>query len=128
MNITDKIILNETASIKEAIQIIDDNSIKIVLVVEGNKKLIGTITDGDIRRSLLRGISLNQSVKSIMNKNFIYAKVGDSKEKVFQLAKDNLVNQVPILNKDLILMGIEDVINFSPNIIRENTVVLMAGV
>ena len=40
MNITDKIILNETASIKEAIQIIDDNSIKIVLVVEGNKKLI----------------------------------------------------------------------------------------
>jgi dTDP-glucose pyrophosphorylase len=127
MNIINKIILNKTASIKEAMQIIDNNLIKIALVVDGNQKLIGTITDGDIRRSILKGTSLNQSVKNIMNSNFIYAEVGDSKEKIYQLAKDNLVNQVPIVNKDLILMGIEDLINFSPNIKRENTVVLMAG-
>lgn len=127
MNIIDKVILSSSNSIKEAMKIIDNNEIKIALVVDDNKRLIGTITDGDIRRSILKGITLNKSVKDTMNSNFIYAKVGDSKEKIFQLAKHNEVNQVPIVDNDLILLGIEDMTSPLNNVKRPNTVVLMAG-
>ena len=71
MNIISKVILNDSDSIKKAMEIIDTSEIKIALVVDDSKRLIGTITDGDIRRSILKGIALSSSVKDIMNRNFI---------------------------------------------------------
>ena len=76
MNIIDKVTLNTSTSLKKAMEIIDANEIKIALVVDDSKRLIGTITDGDIRRAILKGIALSDSVKDTMNRNFIYAEVG----------------------------------------------------
>jgi len=122
-----KIILNHDTSIKEAMKIIDNSTIKIALVLDDNKRLIGTVTDGDIRRSILKGVTLNESVYHTMNRSFIYALVGDSKEKISKIARDNEVNQVPIVDKDFILVGIEDATNYFTSPKRVNTVVLMAG-
>jgi len=127
MNNVAKVILSASASIKEAMESIDKNKIKIALVVDDSNRLIGTITDGDIRRSILKGIALNKSVKDTMNCNFTYAQVGESKEKIFQLAKRARVNHVPIVDKDFILVRIEDTRSLLPTGKRENKVVLMAG-
>ena len=127
MNIIDKVLLNDFASIKKAMEIIDTNEIKIALVVDDSKRLIGTITDGDIRRSILKGIALSSSVKDIMNHNFIYAEVGESREKILQLAKLNQIHQVPIVDKDFILVSIEDTSSPLTPSKRLNKVVLMVG-
>ena len=62
--------LQASSSIRDAVKIINDGKIHIALVVDENDKLIGTITDGDVRRGILKGYSLNDNCKKIMKKDF----------------------------------------------------------
>ena len=62
-------ILLENSTIGQAILNLNQGGIKIVLVVDKDTKLIGTISDGDIRRGLLKGLDLNSSTASIINEN-----------------------------------------------------------
>ena len=66
-----KSILSPYSSISDALKVIEATHRRLACVIE-NKKLIGVITDGDIRRGLLKGYTTNTSVLDIMNKNFIY--------------------------------------------------------
>ena len=75
-----KITINENTTIKQALNIISKGAIQIAIVVNKNGKLIGTITDGDIRRGLLKGLDINSSIKSIVYKKPLTAKENDSKE------------------------------------------------
>ena len=127
MSIIDKVVMNDSTSIKKAMEVIDTSKIKIALVVSDNKQLIGTITDGDIRRAILKGVTLSDPVKDIMNRNFIYSEVGESREKILQLAKLNQIQQVPIVDKNCILVGIEDISSPLLPVKRQNKVVLMVG-
>ncbi len=112
MKLIEDILLDTSTSMKKALQVIDTGEMKIALVVDGDKRLIGTVSDGDIRRAILNGVALSEPVEDIMNCNFIYAKVGDSKEKILQLAKYNKIYQVPIVDENFILVGIEEVSDF----------------
>ena len=78
----EQLTIDSKASIKEALQIINNNERGICFVIEG-KKLVGIATDGDIRRSLLRGVEINHSIASIMNRNFVSLPV-ESKENIKQ--------------------------------------------
>lgn len=127
MKSIDHILLNPTASIKEAMQIIDVGQMKIALVIDKNKRLIGTISDGDIRRAILQGKDLNACIDDVLNCDFIYATTGDSREKILQLAKHNKIYQIPIVNEDFILVGIEEVSDFFLSQEYSNKVVLMVG-
>ena len=66
-----KIICSETNSLRKALKIIDKNALGVCCVVDKNKKLIGILTDGDIRRALLRNSHLDSNVKHHMNKKFL---------------------------------------------------------
>ena len=57
--------LSVNASIKEALEIIDTGAIRIAIVVDKNEKVLGTITDGDIRRGFLKGLDLTSSIKDL---------------------------------------------------------------
>lgn len=123
----DKIVLNQNSSIKEALKIIDDGNMRIALVIDSMGKLIGTVSDGDIRRALLKNASINDPVENYIHTNFIYAKTGDSKEKIIKLAKYNKVYQIPIVTSEFILVGIEEINDLIVSDERHNTVVLMVG-
>ena len=64
----EKICIPPHTNLLEAISVIDKGSLQLALVVNSKKVLLGIITDGDIRRSLLRNISLNETVDKLMNK------------------------------------------------------------
>lgn len=66
-----KIICPETNSLRKALKIIDKNALGVCFVVDKNKKLIGILTDGDIRRSLLKNADLDSNVKDHMNSKFL---------------------------------------------------------
>ena len=55
------------ASIRDALQIMDKSALQIVFVVDKEKRLLGVVTDGDVRRSILRGEELSMPVAQIMN-------------------------------------------------------------
>ncbi len=121
-----QIILNKNSTIKEALEIIDAGDMKIALIIE-ESKLIGTVSDGDIRRAFLRGLTIEDNVEEVIHKDFIYAKVGDSKEKIIELAKFNQIYQIPIVDDNLILVGIEELNDLIATIEYKNKVVLMVG-
>ena len=61
-------LLNENSTIRSAIQCLNDSGLQIILVVNKKFKLVGTITDGDIRRALIKGYGMKTSILKIMNK------------------------------------------------------------
>ena len=62
-----KILVRPDTPVLEAIKRLDNGAAQIVLVVDPRGRLIGTLTDGDTRRALLRGVALDVPVSSIMN-------------------------------------------------------------
>jgi dTDP-glucose pyrophosphorylase len=120
-----KSLIHSNASIKKAIEKINKSGSQIALVVK-NGFLIGTVTDGDIRRGILNEKNLNNSVKEIMNKNFISLPDKTSKQNILKYMSNKNIRQIPLVNnkgkvKDLILLN--DLIQ-KKNL---NTVVIMAG-
>ena len=70
-------LINHRDSIGEAIRVLDANEFKICLVVDDDQRLVGTITDGDVRRGILRSLPFEDSVTAIMKKHPVVGRVGD---------------------------------------------------
>ncbi|MFD2881199.1 CBS domain-containing protein [Paenibacillus rhizoplanae] len=60
----------------ETMKIIDQSSLQFAVVVDKDRKLLGTVTDGDIRRGILRGIPLDSPINLVMNSSPIFEKQG----------------------------------------------------
>ena len=122
-----KIKLSESASIKEALKVIGEGAIKLAIVVDDNDRLIGTLSDGDIRRGLLEGLGLNNPIKSLIVKEPIVIKSNESKEKILKLAMSKKIHHIPVVDDKGVLIKIEKV-NY-PEIPdkKNNKVILMVG-
>ena len=123
----EKILLPPKATIRKAIEIIDSGAMKIALVVDENLKLLGTLTDGDLRRAILSGRRLEDTIETIYYRSPVTCGVNDSKEKILQLAVAVKLYQIPVVDSDGFILGIVDVSDLlkSPN--HKNKVVLMVG-
>ena len=67
--------------INNALKYLNKNQDKCLVVIDSKNKLIGTLTDGDIRRSILKGVSFKQSIKKIINKKPFFIKLKNHKKK-----------------------------------------------
>ena len=97
MNILDLFIIQSTASLKEAFELLNKNGRGICIVVK-EKKLVGILTDGDIRRFLLKTNDLKSNVHQAMNKNYLSLNVNSSPE----LIRKSLLVNLP--KKELFIM------------------------
>jgi CBS domain-containing protein len=70
-----KIILSKADTIQTAINILESESLRIVLVVDENDRFVGTVTDGDIRRGLIRHLPMDTAITEIMFKESIVASI-----------------------------------------------------
>jgi dTDP-glucose pyrophosphorylase len=121
-------LLPPTASIHDTIARIDATSLQICLLINNDGELLGTVTDGDIRRAILENISMDAPVEKIMSRDPITARVGDTNEFLLLLIKKHQILQVPILdggNKVCGLVHVDHILK--PKSRRENSIVLMAG-
>ena len=121
------ILLKIESTLKEALQTIDSGAIQIALVVDKDEKLLGTVTDGDIRRGLLDNLSLDDTIESIIFKAPTVCSIEDAKEKILEIALAKKLHQIPIVDKDGILVDIKEVNELLKPTIKTNKVVLMVG-
>ena len=119
-------IISLDSSIKQLIFKLESNASQIVLVVK-DERLQGTVTDGDIRRALLRGETLNSSVEKIMNKNFKFLPETASEIEAFSLMKKETLKQMPLLDKEGRLKKIFLLDELIKPKFLPNDVVIMAG-
>lgn len=99
----EKLICNENLTIKDVMRCIDNNCKEIAFIVDDNKRLVGIATDGDIRRALLNGAGLKESVKTYMNKNFSYALNPVDAQRIFQ-NYDYAIKIIPIVDENMHVM------------------------
>jgi len=122
-----KILLKTDSTLKEALQTIDSGAIQIALVVDKDEKLLGTVTDGDIRRGLLNNLSLTDSIETIIFKTPTICSIEDTKEKILEIALAKKLHQIPIVDKDGRLIGIKEIDELLKPEYKSNRVVLMVG-
>ena len=119
------VVLN--SSVREAMQIINSATGQIALVIDEQNCLIGTLTDGDIRRGLLNGVTLDQSVDQVMNRHFRFVRSSDDKETVLEMMHKEALRQIPVLDQRgrvMQLLLLDELLK--PQQLK-NSVVIMAG-
>jgi dTDP-glucose pyrophosphorylase len=121
------ILLKSDSTIKEALLLIDSGAMRIALIVDDSEKLIGTLTDGDIRRGLLNNLALSDSIESVIFRTPTICKITDSKEKILETALAKKIYQIPIVDEYGMLVGIEEVETLLKSDSKTNRVVLMVG-
>ena len=121
------VLVSPDTLIRETIRIIDEGALKIALVVDAEKKLLGTVSDGDIRRGILKGFSLEDPVDALMNRYPIVVSQNSGREEMLALMRTKQVYQIPVVSSSGMLVGLEliDALLAPPQ--RENWVLLMAG-
>jgi dTDP-glucose pyrophosphorylase len=122
-----KALLPLNATLGQAIRNLDETGLQIVLVVSSDSKLVGTLTDGDIRRSLMHNYDTNSSIETIIHREPLVAPPSLSRKMVLQLMQANQIHQVPIVDENRYVQGLHlwgEVI--APQQ-RSNLMLIMAG-
>jgi len=122
-----KALLPGNATLQEAIRNLDDSAMQIALVVSETDVLLGTITDGDIRRGLLRGLSLTSPIDSVVHADPMVVPPDFSRDMVLQLMRSNKVLQLPVVNEDRQVVGLHVLDRLMEPKKRPNLMVIMAG-
>ena len=120
-----KISLDPSTPVLKAMEVINEGAAQIALVLDDQKRLLGTLTDGDIRRGLLNGFSLDSPVELLMNRNLI-VKVGDQFE-VLEVMSNQLLKQIPVLDEDDRIVKLLLLDELLSPVELSNPVVIMAG-
>jgi dTDP-glucose pyrophosphorylase len=113
--------------IKIAIERLNKVGIKIALVLDENCRLLGTISDGDFRRGMLSGLSLEDTVEKIMNKNPRTVNEGTSRAEILKLMNDTKILQIPIVDRNNFVIGLHLWDDISVKAKYSNIMVIMAG-
>ncbi|WP_420799129.1 nucleotidyltransferase family protein [Metasolibacillus meyeri] len=119
-------VIKENFTILEAMRAIDKSTLQFAVVIDEKEYLLGTVTDGDIRRGILQGQELGISITSIMNKNPTTSVYGREIHEYKQLMRSKQLRQLPVVDEnnkiiDIIFMDKFDTCR------NENTVILMLG-
>jgi dTDP-glucose pyrophosphorylase len=115
------------ANLQQVVRNLDESSLQIALVVSADGGLLGTITDGDIRRGLLRGLDLNSPIDSIIYHDALVTSSHISRESAIHLMQTNDVNALPILNESHQVVGLHLLNQMMAPEQRPNIMIIMAG-
>ena len=104
-------VISDKFDARKALKTLDDlpsNARRVLFILSFNGKLEGTLTDGDIRRGLLSGAEISQSVNRFINKKFSYLKDGEDFQEKIKEFKKQYIFMIPVLDQSLNLIEILD--------------------
>lgn len=122
-----KILIKSSDTLEKAIQVLHIGGLQIALVVDNKQRLLGTITDGDIRRALINHLEMDSSVEKIMNKDPSTSLNSETSELIMSKMKSRNLLHMPIINDKGVVVGLETLQHLTYDIKYDNPVFLMAG-
>ena len=118
-------LLNENKTIKDALSIINKETVRMAFIVNRKSELVGSVTDGDIRRGLLKGLDVSCKISTIMNKSPKFVSDKISRKTVSSIMQREHINCIPVIkNKRIVSVFVKN--QFCENKL-DNPVFLMAG-
>jgi len=120
-------LIPQDASLRATLRQIDASRMQIALVVDAAGRLLGTVTDGDVRRALLRDASLESPVTAAMNRKPLTATEDQDRESIIGMMRARALHQIPLLDARGMVVGLEIIDELLGRPQHDNWVVLMAG-
>lgn len=122
-----KALVVASSSLQQVITCLNESSSQIALVVSPDGVLKGTLTDGDIRRGLLRGLSIDCPIESLVNHDPLVVPPQLGREAVLQLMQANRIHQLPVVDEQRRVVGLHLLDELMVPKRRDNLMVIMAG-
>jgi len=122
-----EILISPQSSLYKAVESLSESALQILMVVNESGKLLGTVTDGDIRRSILQNRNMDTPVSDVMNDKPVTASVETTRAKILFLMQTNMIHCIPILDDQGYVVGLETETRLLREGIEDTWVVLMAG-
>ena len=116
-----------TATIQDVIDNLESSSTRIVLVINDKDQLMGTISDGDLRRGLLRGLQLKDSIESLIYPSPVIVSPSATPESVRGLMLEKKILQIPVVDEDKKVVGLYLWDDFSSPAKQHHQMIIMAG-
>jgi len=123
----EQFVIPDSASIRDAMAAIERNSREVVLVHDLQEVIIGVITDGDIRRALLNGLTMATPASEVMSRSYISVQLQTDRAAVLDLMKAVRISHVPVLDHNRHLLGIHCLHEIIGHTALPNVAVIMAG-
>ncbi len=127
MNNWKQSLIPASTTLRETIKTIDTSAIQIALVVDRDQRLLGAVTDGDVRRGILRGLDLDASVSLVMNQGPTTAHINETRENILLMMRQKHLHQIPVLDDHGRVTGIEILDDLLLPAPKKNQVAIMAG-
>ena len=121
------VIRADSATLRDCLLAIDAGALNATIAVDENDRIVGIVTDGDVRRGLLAGVSLDSPVAPLINRQVITAAVGESRANVLDIMRARGVFQVPIVTEDGRVNGIHTMRSLMGRSPRPNVALILAG-
>lgn len=115
------------ASIRDAIEAIDRGARQIALVIDEDRRLLATVTDGDVRRGLLRGVLLEAPVAEVMNRSPLTARQSDGTDAIRRFMRDRTLHHIPVLDEAGRLIDLAWIDDLAGPTRNDTRVIIMAG-
>lgn len=122
-----KICVSPDATLHKATELLDESGRQIILIVDGDRRLMGTFTDGDLRRALLKGATLEDPVRGFYNPHPTSTPATGGRSQAVALMREKGIDQIPLVDDQGRVVGIESINPARVGIKIDYPVVIMAG-
>lgn len=122
-----KALVNSDATLEQAIEVLDKAALRIALVVDASDRLLGTLTDGDVRRALLKHLPLETPVNQVMNGQPKTADQSWTESRILALMEQHELLQLPLVDAEKRVVGLANLHDILNKHRHDNPVFLMAG-
>lgn len=122
-----KALVNSDVTLEQAIEVLDKAALRIALIVGEDDKLLGTLTDGDVRRALLKHLPLETSVTEVMNTQPKTAEQAWTESRVLAMLEQYELLQIPLVDSEGRVIGLANLHDILNKHRHDNPVFLMAG-
>lgn len=127
MNDWKEVVVRPEMPLKEAIAKIDRSGLQLALVLNPDETLVGVLSDGDVRRAILAGKSLDTSVSEVMNSQPTVAPASMPRSKMLGLMRHLVIHHLPLVNSEDQVVGLATLDDLIGAVERPNWVIIMAG-
>ncbi len=120
-------LIGADTTLREALETIDKGGCQMALVVDEERRLLGTLSDGDARRALLRGLALTDRASLAMHTTPICARAGDDRQTTLATMRRHGLHQMPVVTADQTVVSLIVIDDFLTAPERDQCVIVMAG-
>ncbi|MDD5070087.1 MAG: CBS domain-containing protein [Candidatus Omnitrophica bacterium] len=111
--------VEENIIIKEAISVIQNNRSRCIIVLNNKKKVVGTFSEGDVLKAILKEIDLHTPLKKLLKPSFYYLNQRDML-RAYDLVKQHGISLVPVINSDFVLQDVITIFDIMDHLVFVN--------